>query len=89
MRRRVAVLVVMVMVWTAADLALGRTTESCGGSCKRLDGYGNCRTVYNCQSNQVTGGTALTSIFGPTPCRRNCYRYVRGRCRLKFSCLLG
>ncbi|MPD05616.1 hypothetical protein E2C01_101368 [Portunus trituberculatus] len=83
------VVVVVVLVLVAAGLPLGqtRTTGRCNGACQRLDGNGFCRTVYNCRSD--TGGEALGSIFAPTPCRQRCYAFVRGRCRLKFSCLLG
>ncbi|KAK8388410.1 hypothetical protein O3P69_020412 [Scylla paramamosain] len=89
MTRPVVVLVVLVLI-AAAGLPLGqtRTTGSCNGACQRLDGNGLCRTIYNCRSN-TDGGEALGSIFGSTPCRRRCYAFVRGRCRLKFSCLLG
>ncbi|KAK3893445.1 hypothetical protein Pcinc_002745 [Petrolisthes cinctipes] len=72
----------LVMVMVSFSTQQENTGEgACSGSCQRMDRTGRCRTLFNCVVTEP-------SIFHQ-PCRRHCYSLVRGRCRLKFSCLLG
>ncbi|XP_069941362.1 uncharacterized protein [Cherax quadricarinatus] len=81
---RVMVLVLMVL---SATLVQPLVSAECSGECQRRDSAGRCRTVFSCKT-KVQAPVTSSSIFN-VPCRRQCYRLVHGKCRLKFSCLLG
>ncbi|KAK4321951.1 hypothetical protein Pmani_007283 [Petrolisthes manimaculis] len=74
-------MLVMLMVNFSTQQENTGEESVCSGSCQRMDRTGRCRTLFNCVVTEP-------SIFHQ-PCRRHCYSLVRGRCRLKFSCLLG